>query len=289
MEPFVLRPLVKPDYGVVSAWRLARELAKRFPGAAADRSRDDVLVLLLLQGNDYVPKLRAAPFHACLRAYERAVLEASGEDDSAHFFHYTQNERRQWNAPFAATFFDYLRRSRPRTPTLYDSFDLRDLHERNQTEDIMNLRFDLKEGAASPDEWRCEAVCKEIKEAATAPTKQKAKKKAAAQVLERLGETEWPNGDPICALGQRASLSFDKVSGKRGLWPPSCCGGRSLRRNRKQRRATPVRTCGASRGASTPTSKVMWRTARTATCRRTRRPQKLLKLYLRLALTTRLG
>ena len=79
----------------------------------------------------------------------------------------------------------------------------------------MNLRFDLKEGAASPDEWRCEAVCKEIKETATGPTKQKAKKKAAAQGLERLGETEWPNGDPICALGSRASLSFDKVSGKR--------------------------------------------------------------------------
>ena len=215
LEPFVLRPLVKPDYGVVSAWRLARELAKRFPGAAADRSRDDVLVLLLLQGNDYVPKLRAAPFHACLRAYERAVLEASDDHDTAHFFHYANNERRQWNAPFAATFFEYLRKSRPRTPTLYDSFDLRDLHERNQTEDIMNLRFDLREGAASPDEWRCEAVCKEIKEAATAPTKQKAKKKAAAQVLERLGETEWPNGDPICALGSRASLTFDKVSGKR--------------------------------------------------------------------------
>ena len=126
------------------------------------------------------PKLRAAPFHACLRAYERAVLDGlvhGPEDDGAHFFHYTQNERRQWNAPFAATFFEYLRKSRPRTPTLYDSFDLRDLHERNQTEDIMNLRFDLKEGAASPDEWRCEAVCKEIKEAATAPTNKRQKKR----------------------------------------------------------------------------------------------------------------
>ena len=157
----------------------------------------------------------------------------------------------------------------------------------------MNLRFDLKEGAASPDEWRCEAVCKEIKEAATAPTKQKAKKKAAAQVLERLGETEWPNGDPICALGSRASLSFDKVSGKRqwvcaasltkdsqpfNATAAGSSGSASSGREAAAAadRAISARTTtsdagsyvGASRGASTPTSKVMLRTARTATCAR---------------------
>ena len=70
------------------------------------------------------------------------MLEASGHDSACHlFFHYTQNERRQWNAPFAATFFDYHTTvAAANNTTLYDSFDLRDLHERNQTEDIMNLR-----------------------------------------------------------------------------------------------------------------------------------------------------
>ena len=216
LEPFVLRPFVKGAYGIVSAWRLGRELAKRFPTASADRSRDDVLVLLLLQGNDYVPKLRAAPFHACLKAYERAVQETSGEEDAAHFFRYDDLGVRQgWHAAFASQFFDHLQRNRPRPAQLYDSYDLRDLHERNQTGAITELTFELVEGAASPDEWRCEATCKQLRVEVTAPTKQKAKRLAATHILEHLGETEWPNGDPICALGNRASLRFRTVTAKR--------------------------------------------------------------------------
>jgi len=112
IEPTVLRPFARPLYGVFSSWALARSLATEFPTAALARTRDDVLMLLLLRGNDYVPKLRGANFRACVEAYTASVRSAKmdrkgSELDLDHFFDYSGHvgSGPELNWPFLLEFF----------------------------------------------------------------------------------------------------------------------------------------------------------------------------------------
>ena len=166
LEPFVLRPLERPRYGVVSSWQLARGLARRFPSAALRKTRDDVLVLLLLQGNDYVPRLRRASFQRCLECYERAKFAFPGGDprDEGHFFAYENGrDRVAWRADFAAAFFERLgsaplvnadlgsaplvnTEGATAAATIAAADDLVSLHELEAEGKVKNLTFDSKMG-----------------------------------------------------------------------------------------------------------------------------------------------
>ena len=192
LEPFVLRPLERPTYGVVSSWQLARELARRFPSAAVRKTRDDVLVLLLLQGNDYVPRLRFGSFERCLRAYEKTKLAFGGDaGDEAHFFGYGA-DRSEWRADFASSFFATLASLRsataPNTPSkpAPSTDDLRSLNELADKRAIANLTFEFSQAAGGKgSSWTCAVAGYEG--VATASSKLAARRLAAAKVLRSLG------------------------------------------------------------------------------------------------------
>ena len=193
LEPFVLRPLERPTYGVVSSWQLARELARRFPSAAVRKTRDDVLVLLLLQGNDYVPRLRFGSFERCLRAYEKTKLAFGGDaGDEAHFFGYGA-DRSEWRADFAASFFATLASLRSATAPpgvsskpAPSTDDLRSLNELQDKRAIANLTFEFSQAAGGKgSSWTCAVAGYEG--VATASSKLAARRLAAAKVLRSLG------------------------------------------------------------------------------------------------------
>ena len=223
LEPFVLRPLERPRYGVVSSWQLARGLARRFPSAALRKTRDDVLVLLLLQGNDYVPRLRRASFKRCLECYERTKFAFPGGDprDEGHFFAYENGrDRVAWRADFAAAFFERLgsaplvnAEGATAAASIAAADDLVSLHELEAKGKVKNLTFDFKMGRSPRPVWTCLVRGYDRGLAASASTKVAARRLAAAKVLRSLDLDASDAGDgPVPRLRRAlnaSDLAFD--------------------------------------------------------------------------------
>ncbi|CAM9324588.1 unnamed protein product, partial [Discosporangium mesarthrocarpum] len=59
---------------LVSLWEVVRSLEATFPGQS-EHMRADLLLLLVLNGNDYLPKVRGMSFKRCYKAYLRTLLK----------------------------------------------------------------------------------------------------------------------------------------------------------------------------------------------------------------------
>lgn len=56
------------SFRLSSMWEVVRSLEMLFPGQS-DRVRIDLAVLIMLNGNDYLPKVRGVSFDRCFRSY----------------------------------------------------------------------------------------------------------------------------------------------------------------------------------------------------------------------------
>ena len=110
---FVLLPDGNKKYFSVSLWETTRALSKFLPklnGADIMRVRTDLVLLLILNGNDYLPKLRGSSgfnkvFHTYLRLLRRWL-----DDKKAHpqdpFL--VDPDTLEFNLPFCVAFFRQL-------------------------------------------------------------------------------------------------------------------------------------------------------------------------------------
>ncbi|CAN0497229.1 unnamed protein product, partial [Ectocarpus sp. 12 AP-2014] len=57
------------SYRLSSIWEVVRSLEEMFPGQSA-LVRIDLAVLIMLNGNDYLPKVRGVSFSRCFQAYQ---------------------------------------------------------------------------------------------------------------------------------------------------------------------------------------------------------------------------
>lgn len=115
---FVLLPDGNKKYFSVSLWETTRALAKFLPklnGADMMRVRTDMVLLLILNGNDYLPKLRGSSgfnkvFHTYLRLLHRWL-----DDKEAHpqdpFL--VDPDTLEFNLPFCVAFFRQLAQFAP--------------------------------------------------------------------------------------------------------------------------------------------------------------------------------
>ena len=65
---FVLSPGEHDAARCTSIWEVVRALEDVFPGQS-DFVRLDMMVLMILNGNDYLPKTRGVAFRSCFRSY----------------------------------------------------------------------------------------------------------------------------------------------------------------------------------------------------------------------------
>lgn len=115
---FVLLPDGNKKYFSVSLWEATRALVKFLPklnGADIMRVRTDMVLLLILNGNDYLPKLRGSSgfnkvFHTYLRLLHRWL-----DDKKAHpqepFL--VEPDTLEFNLPFCVAFFRKLAQLSP--------------------------------------------------------------------------------------------------------------------------------------------------------------------------------
>ncbi|CAM9155529.1 unnamed protein product, partial [Phaeothamnion confervicola] len=54
---------------MISLWEVVRELERAFPGQS-EYLRADLIFLLVLNGNDYLPKVRGISFNRCFQQYK---------------------------------------------------------------------------------------------------------------------------------------------------------------------------------------------------------------------------
>ena len=112
---FVLLPGLGKRYLVVSLWETTRHLAQLLPQLKAEdimRVRTDMVLLLILNGNDYLPKLRGSSgFNRVFRAYIHAVREWLEEGKDNLFL--VDPDSLTFNLEFAIDFFGRLKLERP--------------------------------------------------------------------------------------------------------------------------------------------------------------------------------
>lgn len=65
---FVCAPAQKGVSRFSSVWEVVRSLDDLFPGQS-EFIRADLMMLVVLNGNDYLPKLRGVSFRRCFRSY----------------------------------------------------------------------------------------------------------------------------------------------------------------------------------------------------------------------------
>ena len=108
---FVLLPDGSKKYLSVSLWETTRRLHQYLPHVTTEnimKVRTDLVVLLILNGNDYLPKLRGSSgfnklFHAYLRQHRE--WQADGRESDAFLVH---PDSLEFNLPFALAFFKRL-------------------------------------------------------------------------------------------------------------------------------------------------------------------------------------
>lgn len=114
-DVFVLLPGLGKRYLVVSLWETTRHLAQLLPQLKAEdimRVRTDMVLLLILNGNDYLPKLRGSSgFNRVFRAYIHAVREWLEEGKDNLFL--VDPDSLTFHLEFAIDFFGRLKLERP--------------------------------------------------------------------------------------------------------------------------------------------------------------------------------
>ncbi|CAB9505954.1 5'-3' exoribonuclease 2 [Seminavis robusta] len=117
---FVLLPDGNQKYLSVSLWETTRALAQFLPRniLASEhflRVRTDLVLLLILNGNDYFPKLRGSSgFHKVFHAYLRTLREWLASGDQQHHPPFlVEPERLTYNLPFCIAFFRRLEKLAP--------------------------------------------------------------------------------------------------------------------------------------------------------------------------------
>jgi hypothetical protein len=112
---FVLLPGLGKRYLVVSLWETTRHLAQLLPQLKAEdimRVRTDMVLLLILNGNDYLPKLRGSSgFNRVFRAYIHVVREWLEEGKNKLFL--VDPDSLTFHLDFAIDFFGRLKLERP--------------------------------------------------------------------------------------------------------------------------------------------------------------------------------
>lgn len=112
---FVLLPDVGKRYLVVSLWETTRHLQQLLPQLKSEDImyvRSDMVLLLILNGNDYLPKLRGSSgFNRVFRTYIHLVREWLDEGKEQPFL--VDPESLVFNREFAVELFGRLRQDRP--------------------------------------------------------------------------------------------------------------------------------------------------------------------------------
>jgi XRN 5'-3' exonuclease N-terminus len=121
---FVLLPDGSTQYLVVSLWETTRALAQflghtgtctgaAFPSSWLPRLRTDLCLLLILNGNDYFPKLRGSSgFSKVFHAYLRTLQEWIKDSHHPPAF-LVDPEPLEYNTPFCLAFFRRLEKVSP--------------------------------------------------------------------------------------------------------------------------------------------------------------------------------
>lgn len=65
---FIFSPANKGATRLSSVWEVVRSLEKWFSGQS-EFVRADLMLLMVLNGNDYLPKVRGVAFSGCFRSY----------------------------------------------------------------------------------------------------------------------------------------------------------------------------------------------------------------------------
>jgi hypothetical protein len=160
---FVLLPDGNKRYLAVSLWETTRALSKFLPKlVAADmmRVRTDLVLLLILNGNDYLPRLRGVSgFNKVFHTYLR-LLHQWLDDKKAHpqtpFL--VDPDTLEFNLPFCIAFFRHLSQlTQPRSflDQTAESQDDRNARSRNSALGQLN---NLVEGGFLPEPVRWQTV-----------------------------------------------------------------------------------------------------------------------------------
>lgn len=108
---FVLLPDGSKRYLAVSLWETTRRLYKYLPHLTVNtimNVRTDLVLLLILNGNDYLPKLRGSSgFNKLFHAYIRQHREWAAEGRAKEAF-MVDPESLEFNIPFTLAFFQSL-------------------------------------------------------------------------------------------------------------------------------------------------------------------------------------
>lgn len=115
---FVLLPDGNRKYLSVSLWEttraLYRLLPKDLPSDQVLRVRTDLVLLLILNGNDYFPKLRGSSgFHKVFHTYLRTLRDWLAQNDPEHPPYLVEPESLTYNLPFCIAFFRHLEKMAP--------------------------------------------------------------------------------------------------------------------------------------------------------------------------------
>ncbi|KAG5176067.1 hypothetical protein JKP88DRAFT_351243 [Tribonema minus] len=98
---FVYASELKRSGRIVSLWQVTRQLEAMFPGESGG-IRNDLIFLLVLNGNDYLPKVRGVSFGRCFRHYCAAKAAPGGQGSFI-----IDSERQRFNWPFLLRFLKF--------------------------------------------------------------------------------------------------------------------------------------------------------------------------------------
>jgi hypothetical protein len=116
---FVLLPDGSKKYLSVSLWETTRALSQFLPRdlplEALLRARTDLVLLLILNGNDYFPKLRGSSgFNKVFHTYLRTLRDWLSDQDREHHPPFlVEPDSLTYNLPFCIAFFRHLERLAP--------------------------------------------------------------------------------------------------------------------------------------------------------------------------------
>ena len=98
---------------VLSLWEVVRSLERQFPGESKV-ARVDILILMIMNGNDYLPKVRGSGFRSFFKAYSKVrrmtPIKGRRGDESWGFL---DPPARCWNWRFLHTFMSLVHRDVP--------------------------------------------------------------------------------------------------------------------------------------------------------------------------------
>jgi len=98
---------------VLSMWEVVRSLERLFPRSSSV-ARIDLLILMIMNGNDYLPKVRGSGFQGFFKAYKKArkmaPIDGRRGDETWGFL---DSQERSWNWRFLHAFMSLVRRDVP--------------------------------------------------------------------------------------------------------------------------------------------------------------------------------